>query len=67
MPDISMWSIDLFTIGLRENGGTNILFYKIINELKQVDINYCIFQTIPEIENIQHAIKESYFMRDLKK
>jgi len=62
-----MQSIDLFTIRLRENGGTNVLFYKIKNELKRVGINYCIFQTIPEIENMQHAIKESYFMRDLKR
>ena len=62
-----MQSIDLFTIRLRENGGTNVLFYKIKNELKRVGINYCIFQTILEIENMQHAIKESYFMRDLKR
>jgi hypothetical protein len=62
-----MQSIDLFTIRLRENGGTNVLFYKIKNELERVGINYCIFQTILEIENMQHAIKESYFMRDLKR
>jgi hypothetical protein len=54
-----MQSIDLFTIRLRENGGTNVLFYKIKNELKRVGINYCIFQTIPEIENIYDAIKQS--------
>jgi hypothetical protein len=53
-----MWSIDLFTIRLREQGGTNILFYKVKNELKGFypPISF----SIPEIENVQHAIKESY-------
>jgi hypothetical protein len=60
-----MWSIDLFIVRLRENVGTNSLWYKVKNELKGFypPISF----SIPEIENVQHAIKESYFMRDLKK
>lgn len=63
-----MWSIELFAVRrLKENDGTNTLWYKLRNELREVGINYYISFSIPEIENVQHAIKESYFMRDLKK
>lgn len=62
-----MWSIELFTVRLRENDGTNMLWYKLRNELREVGINYYISFSIPEIENMQDVIKESYFMRDLKK
>lgn len=62
-----MWSIDLFIARLRENGGTNILWHKLRKELKETGINYFISFNIPEIENVQFAIKESYFMRDLKR
>jgi hypothetical protein len=62
-----MWSINLFTISLRENGGTNRLWYKITDELRVIGINNYFHYNIPEIENMQHIIKESCFMRDVKK
>ena len=60
-----MRSIDLFTIKLRENGGTNRLWYKMKNELNGFypPISF----SIPEIENIYDAIKQFCSIRNLKK
>jgi hypothetical protein len=61
---------DLLIIKVRENKGTNRLYYKIRDKLKLVNINiYCFIDKmdIPEISDIDDAIKQFCSIRNLKK